>query len=171
MMSQFLPRPVLKGPAMSNEREPYCPDCEADEFEPEVFDRRGFFRAAAERTTAVVALGSVAGVAGVAGSVRANADKEMKPAESLVRELYATFSEDQKKELVVPWDHGAADGRLPTRMRMYNSPILGKTIGKNYTKPQQELCERIVKAISSDEEGYKKLSRNGTWDTGGGFQV
>jgi hypothetical protein len=152
---------------MSEEREPYCPDCEADEFEPELVDRRAFFRAAATRTAAVVALGSMAGVA---GTVRANADKDQKPAESLVRELYSTFSDDQKKELVVPWDHGAEDGRLPTRMRMYNSPILGKTIGKNYTKAQQELLERIVRAISSDEEGYKKLSRNGTWDTGGGFQ-
>lgn len=152
---------------MSEERQPYCPDCEADEFEPELLDRRSFFRAATERTAALAA---VAGVAGLAGSVRGNADKDMKPAESLVRELYATFSEDQKKELVVAWDHGAGDGRLPTRMRMYNSPILGKTIGKNYTKPQQELLERILKAISSDEEGFTKLSRNGTWDTGGGFQ-
>jgi len=152
---------------MFEERQPYCPDCEADEFEPEVLDRRGFLRAATERAAVLAALG---GVAGVAGKARANADKDMKPAESLVRELYATFSEDQKKELVVPWDHGADNGRLPTRMRMYNSPILGKTIGKNYTKPQQELVERILKAISSDEEGFKKLSRNGTWDTGGGFQ-
>src|SRR5262249_32666387 len=43
-------------------------------------------------------------------------------------------------------------------------------IGQAYTRPQQELIERIMRSISSDDEGYRRLSRNGNWDTGGGFQ-
>ena len=36
---------------------------------------------------------------------------------------------------------------------MYNGAI-GKKIGDAYTKPQQELVERILKSICSDDEGY-----------------
>src|SRR5262249_2489825 len=39
-----------------------------------------------------------------------------------------------------------------------------------YTKPQQELIEKILRAIASDEDGYRQLSRNGTWDNSGSMQ-
>ena len=55
-------------------------------------------------------------------------------------------------------------------MGMYNGPIGKKTIGKNYTKPQQELVERILRAISSDEDGYRRITRNGTFDGSGSFE-
>ncbi len=47
---------------------------------------------------------------------------------------------------------------------MYNGPVLGVRIGDAYTKAQQELIERIVKAMSSGDDGYYQLSRKGTWD-------
>jgi hypothetical protein len=90
-----------------------------------------------------------------------------RPTTSRVKELYGTLTDDQKKELILPWDHGSRDGRgVPTRLRMHNQPI-GRNIGVTYTKPQQELIERILKAISSGEEGFRQLSRNGTYDAGG----
>src|SRR5262249_13680217 len=33
-----------------------------------------------------------------------------------------------------------------------------------YTKPQQELIEKILRAISANEEGYRLISRGGTFD-------
>jgi hypothetical protein len=53
---------------------------------------------------------------------------------------------------------------------MYNSAMLGRKVGSNYTKPQQELIERILKAISSGDDGYRRISRNGTWDSSGSLQ-
>jgi hypothetical protein len=85
----------------------------------------------------------------------------------LVQELYQSMSNEQKRTLVLPWDHQTS-GRL-TRMGMYNAPI-GRPIGQTYTPPQQELIERILKAISSDEDGYRRISRNGTFDSSGSLQ-
>jgi hypothetical protein len=76
------------------------------------------------------------------------------------------MSAEQKKELVLPWEHGGAN---PTRLGMYNSPIMKKTVS-NYTKAQQDLIQRIVKAICNGEEGYRKISRNGKWDSTGSFE-
>jgi hypothetical protein len=48
--------------------------------------------------------------------------------------------------------------------------MLGKSIGSNYTKAQQELIERILRAICSDEDGYRRISRNGNFDTRGALR-
>lgn len=151
---------------MSEKNPPNCPECEAMPGEREALDRRNFFRVA----------GGSAAVLSLAGGLKtARADKPAatraaKPAEDLVRELYQGLSDEQKKVVVLPWDHGSMGGKaLATRSRMYNGPI-GKKIGDAYTKPQQELVERILKAISSDEEGYRKMTRNGTFDGSGALQ-
>jgi hypothetical protein len=74
----------------------------------------------------------------------------------------------RKKGIVLPWDHGSEGGkRLPTRMCMYNAPIAGKQIAKAYTKPQQELIGRIPRAICSDEEGHRRITRIGSFDSCG----
>jgi len=143
---------------MQKESKPYCPDCED-------LDRRDFMRSAA-----VALAGTAITVPAVARAYDAEKkDKPAQPAEALIKELYATYSADQKRDLVLPWNHGADKGpnAIPTRLGMYNAPIMGKTIGKSYTQPQQELVERIVKAITSGDEGYAKISRNNKWDGSG----
>jgi hypothetical protein len=52
---------------------------------------------------------------------------------------------------------------------MYNAAV-GSKIGDVYTKAQMELIERIVKAISSGDEGYKQITRDGTWDNSKAFE-
>src|SRR5262245_31730140 len=69
-----------------------------------------------------------------------------RPAKELVRELYAGLSDTQKKRVVLPYDHGAGKGQRPTRKGMFNAAINNIHLGDAYTKPQQELIERIVKA-------------------------
>src|SRR5262249_26855022 len=151
--------------AMLERTPPFCPECDDHLDQPDGLDRRDFIRVVGEHTTALLALGGMAAVPGALAADEAKpktANRPDKPAEALVRELFATLTDDQKKQVVLPWDHGAGKG-LPTRKRMYNSPI-GKPIGVVYTKPQQELIERILRAICSDEEGYRRVSRNGTFD-------
>jgi hypothetical protein len=147
-----------------NAKKVVCPECN-EEVEPvDVFDRRDFMWTAAMAAAAV----TVPAVARAADDTAVK-KKEEKPAEALIKELHSTFSADQKKELVLPWNHGAEKG-LPTRLGMYNAPILGKKIGTSYTQPQQELVERIIKAISSGDDGYQRISRNGKWDSSGSLQ-
>lgn len=146
--------------------QPHCPECEATLEQPEAVDRRNFIRVIGERASALLALSGL-----TAGGTRLIAADEpkattstrpAKPAEDLVRELFATMTSDQKKDLVLAYDHGAGKG-TPTRMKMYNAAI-GKKIGDSYTAAQQELIERILRAISSDENGYRCITRNGTFD-------
>lgn len=144
---------------------PYCPECdEAFDFpEPLPVDRRGFLRVAGG-TAAVALLGTAASAAAPTPT------KKPKPAEDLIKELYATLKDDQKKKLVYAYDHGGGGkGRRPTRLGMYNAAIMKIRICDVYTKAQQELLERIVKSMCSDEEGYRQISRRGTWDGSGAF--
>jgi hypothetical protein len=89
-----------------------------------------------------------------------------KPAEALVRELYNGLTEAQRRDAVYPWNHGAQGNQPATRLRFYNEPaIRGQhTIGDIYTQAQQELVERILRAIASDEDGFRQLTRGGTYD-------
>src|SRR5262249_7423530 len=116
---------------------PPCPECDD-------LDRRGFIR--------TLALGGAALTAGstsllLPGSARAEERKPMPRvanpvAEDLVKELYAGLTDTQKKAVVKPWDHAARKSVNPNK-------ALDKTIGAVYTKEQQELVQKIVRAIAS----------------------
>jgi hypothetical protein len=150
---------------MSVNEEIFCPECEeAYTFPEPAVDRRKFIRVVGQGTAALTALGAVAGTTGPAPAA---APPRKRPAEDLIRELHAGLSEAQKRRVMLPWDHGKARGRRPTRLGMYNSPILGIRIESVYTRPQQELIERIVKSMCSGDEGYRQISRRGGWDASG----
>jgi hypothetical protein len=155
-----------KEPVMLEDAKPFCPECEGLVEQPDGVDRRDFMRVVG-RTAAAVTLGGVA--ARVPATLAADdktkpAEKAAKPAEDLVKELFASLDADQKKAVVLPWDYTLRGSKTPARLGMYNAAIEKRFIGDTYTKAQQELIERILKAISSGEEGYKQISRNGTWD-------
>jgi hypothetical protein len=98
------------------------------------------------------------------------AARTAKPAEALIRELFSGLSDEQKRRVVYDWNHGAGNNQTPTRKRMYNAPIFAAhTIGAVYTPAQQDLNQRIFRAIASDEQGYSKLTRNGTFDASQSF--
>ena len=139
----------------------YCPECDEGFELPKMRSRREF----------LLAMGAAAGVA-AAVPARGRADDAKaspKPAEGLIRELHATLSDDQKKALVQPYDHGASEGR-PTRQRTFNSAFNEKLIAENYTKPQREVVQRIVRSILASDEAWERLSRKGTWDSSGSFE-
>jgi hypothetical protein len=133
-----------------------CPEC-GDKVPAEPLDRRDFLRIAGVGATAALALRGVPAVFAQ--------DAKPKPgrAEDLIKELHAGLSDEQKTKVVSKFED-------PARMGIYNKAI-GKTIGESYTKPQQELVERILRAIAApDEAAWKQISRGGTWDGSKAFQ-
>lgn len=157
---------------MTDNLHPICPECDNPQEAAELLQRRHFLSVLGKQSAGAIALGSLASSQALADSKEKPAKKKIvKPAEELIRELYSTLSEDQKKTIVLPWNHGSKNGKgLPTRLGMFNRPIMNLTIEKNYDKKQQELVQRILKAISSDEEGYKCITRNGTFDGSRSFE-
>jgi len=146
--------------AMLNETKYYCPQCDEGFDIPEVRSRRDFLRA-------IGATGALAAMASVT-TARA-AEAKPKPAEELIRELYSTLSSEQRSELVLPYDHGT-EGH-PTRKKTFNAPPLGaeKRLSATYTKPQQELIKRTLRAILANDEAFERLGRHGKWDSSGSF--
>ncbi|MEN9572889.1 MAG: hypothetical protein RL514_744 [Verrucomicrobiota bacterium] len=146
---------------------PACPEC-AESNAPGL-GRRDFIR---------TLTGGAVGVLGAtallphpaAGAAPAEAVRPPKPAENLVRELFATLTDEQKKAMVLPWAHGAEKGGAPTRLKTHNAAPLGKKLGEQFTKPQQDLIRTTFKAILSGEESYDRISRNGKWDSAGSFE-
>jgi hypothetical protein len=149
---------------MLNETRFYCPECDEGFELPKVKSRREFFKA----------MGGAAAVAAVGGTLTARADEAVKstpkPAEELIKELYTTLSPQQKEELVLEYDHGTEG--TPTRKKTFNAPVLGneKRISSTYTKPQQELIKRTLRAILANDEALERLGRHGKWDSSGSFE-
>jgi hypothetical protein len=129
-----------------------CPEC-GDKVPAEPIDRRSFLRAA----------GAGAAALALARVPAWGQDTSNKTAEELIKELYTGLNDDQKRAILHPF----ADDK---RLKIYNA-ALGTPIGKIYTKPQQELVGRILKSISSGEEGWKQISREGTWDASKSFDA
>src|SRR3954465_1553480 len=108
--------PTLAGEiAMLNETKYYCPECDEGLDLPKMRSRREFLQA-------IGASAAAAAVSTNTFKVRAE-DAAPKPAESLIKELYATLSADQKAELVLPYDHDSKGE--PTRKKTFNAPPLG----------------------------------------------
>jgi hypothetical protein len=138
---------------------PVCPECATGA----PLGRREFIRV----------LGTAAAAVGLTPLQKARAARAEKQAqaEALVFELYRSLAADQKKAIVRPWDHGAADGKgTPSRLQTGNGAVDGLTIGKQYKKAQVELLDRIFHAIANGEQGYKELSRDGGFDASGAFK-
>ncbi|HEY7314999.1 MAG TPA: hypothetical protein VH643_36980 [Gemmataceae bacterium] len=126
---------LLNGTSMSDNPKPSCPEC-ADSFEAPEVNRRNFIRVLGGQAAVLARLFA-------ADAAPKKTPRPAKPAEDLVRELFAGLSADQKKEVVLPWDHGANDGKsTPTRLRMFNSPIGKKHIADIYMPAHPGWCRQ-----------------------------
>lgn len=145
------------------DKSPSCPECEHGP-ESAVLGRRDFIRVlGASAVAAALPLSPLA-------KARAARAEKQAAAEQLVYELFATMDGDQKKKLVLPWDHKAGNQPLPARLMTANAPVGKSVIGLEYNKKQVELLDRIFRSISNGEEGYRQLSRNGKFDNTGAFE-
>jgi len=147
---------------MNQESAYYCPNCDdGSEF---VFSpsRRQFVRALGLGAAALTSLGKLDSFAQEASA------KAPKPAEDMIRELFASLSPEQKGKLVFPWDHQGPNGI--SRLGTYNSPFNGMRIGAEYSKDQQQLVRRILESVLSGNESFERISRNGRWDSSGSLE-
>jgi hypothetical protein len=155
---------------MSEQQPIECPDCAA----LEGVGRRDFLMTVGGTAVTLAGLELVPQAARAQqGQPAQPAPRTAKPAEALIRELYQGLTAEQRRRVVYPWDHrpGNNANATPTRLGMYNAPIFADhTIGAAYTQAQQELNERILRSICSDEEGYRRITRNGTFDNTRSFQ-
>jgi hypothetical protein len=162
---------------MSEAFKTQCPECN-ETVDTSDLDRRDFLRAVGIGTATLAvtaALPSLApslvpAVAQTPAPAAAGATA-VGQAEGLIRELWGTLTEEQRRTVVKPWDHRSSGGLL-TRHRMVNAPI-SRRIGEVYTRPQQELLQRVLRSLCSDDTGYDRISRreNATtaWDNSRSF--
>jgi len=143
---------------MSENTTPFCPDCDDSQ---KALDRRNFIRVVGGSALALAAVGTV-GHNGLRADEPKPTEKKVRPAEDLIKELFTGIDADQKKQALMDYNEKGGPSGIK-RLGMYNSAA-ATPIGKIYTKPQQELIERIVKSMASDEKGYEQITRNGTWD-------
>lgn len=148
-----------------------CPDCGT----LDGVDRRDFLMAVGGTAVTLAGLEALPttnkGFGAQPATPAKPAVRNEKPAEALIRELFSGLTDEQKRRVVYDWNHGNANNGTPTRKRMYNAPIFTQhTIGAVYTRPQQELNARILRAICSDEEGHRRITRNGTFDASQSFE-
>jgi hypothetical protein len=137
-----------------------CPECETPSL-----GRRDFIR-----VVGATAAAAAIGLTPLQKARAARAEKQAQ-AESLVFELFKTLDSDKKKVVTRPWDHKpTAMDKVPGRLATGNGAAGGLTINKNYDKKQIELLDKIFRAISNGETGYKQLSRDGRFDNSGDFE-
>ena len=146
-----------------------CPECSETGMPMSGLRRRDFMRVVAGGAVGVMGGASLLSPTATLGAP-AEKPRVVKPAEALVREFYATLTPEQKTAMVKPWAHGTENGGQPTRLKTHNAAPLGKKLGEQFTKPQQDLIRMTFKAILSGEEAYERISRNGKWDNAGTFE-
>lgn len=137
-----------------------CPDCETSESGS--LSRRQFVASVGATAAATSAI--------VLPTLSAAEKKPAVKSETLVKKLYDSLSEAQKKQICFAWDYTEAErGLLRTRVDAnWNITAKELTVGSNfYTKDQQELIEaiyfglynpdwkdRIRKQLQDDTQGF-----------------
>ncbi len=136
-----------------------CPDCDAAEGG---LDRRDFLRAAG-----VTAAASAAGLPLFATPRAAAAPSPGSAAETAVKGLYDTLTDEQRKVICFAWDH-KDDRRGLLRTHVSNNWQITKPHIRSdfYTKKQQDIIHDVFKGIINPE-WYTKFIRQLRDDTGG----
>jgi hypothetical protein len=134
-----------------------CPDCEGDGL-----GRRDFLR-----TVGVTAAAATAGVPLWATPRVHAAPTPQSAAETAVKGLYESLSDQQKKVICFAWDHTEADRGLLRTHVSNNWQITDPAIRSDfYTKKQQALIHDIFKGIINPD-WYGKFLKQLKDDTGG----
>ena len=118
-----------------------CPDC-GDAVESDGLDRREFFQTVTASAAAVATAGLFATPRAVAQSTPTS------KSESLVKTLYETLKDDQKKIVCFGWDHKDAKRGLLRTHVSNNWHITSPTIEGNFvTADQKAICRDIYKNL------------------------
>jgi hypothetical protein len=127
---------------MENKKQVVCPDCEAGELG---FDRREFLRT-------VGATAAAAATAGVWATAKVQAaPTPQSAAETAVKALYDSLSEEQKKAVCFPWDYKDSRGLLRTHVSNNWQITKPHIRSEFYTKQQQGIAYDIFKGMINPE--------------------
>ncbi|VAX41054.1 hypothetical protein MNBD_PLANCTO02-3125 [hydrothermal vent metagenome] len=141
-------------------------------FKPSVLNesvsRRNFIAKAGVAAVAVPTILSSTGL--LAGKTA-----KSKPSETLVKKLYESFSDEQKKAVCFDWDHiGVVGRRRNTQKVLLRSHVSNNwhitrpnIISKFFTKDQQEMIEAIFFGLYEDD--WKKNIKKQLQDDAGGY--
>jgi hypothetical protein len=160
--------------AMTKRDVPECPDCDStDVGNTSAVSRRAFFRNVSAAGLAALAApklpATVAQAPAAAAPAAAAAIKPASPAEDLVRELHAGMSNEQKRSAMYAWNHGATATAPAIRNRIYNA-AQGRRVGQIYTENQQELIGRILRAMTADDQAFRRINTVINADTAEGLK-
>jgi len=138
-----------------------CPECETVDESAAAVSRRSFIHKVGVAGLAMVAApklpGALAQTAQPQNAATLADIKPPTPTEELVRELHAGLSNEQKRLVMFPWNHGASATAPPLRHRIYNA-AQGRRVGQVYTRPQQELVSRIVRSMTADDDSFRRIN-------------
>ncbi len=144
---------------MELEKRRACPECE----ETDLLSRREFFLAAGgavAATAAAIVVSPPAYATPRLIQAAAAAKAAAGSPESLVKTLFSTLSDAQKKAVCLPWSD-------PKRLiSNANWAIVEPTIGKTFKPEQQDMIRGIIKGVSN-EECYPKFLAQMKNDGGG----
>ncbi len=136
---------------MSDNQHFTCPDCDD-------VSRRDFVKVAGGAAIAAGALPLLA----TPRTLQA-APTEKSTAETTVKRLYDTLSDEQRKAICMPYDH------QKRKTLNANWLITDQKIGSDfYTDEQRKIIDTIVRDVSS-EDGYERFKRQMAADQSGGF--
>ena len=135
---------------MSNDPARTCPDCD------ESLDRRRFLQSVGGVAAACSAAPLLTNIASAAPTPKS-------AAETAVKALYESMSDDQTKGVCLPFDH-----KLRTRIDANWRITRARTSDQFLTSDQLDLVDQILKGITS-EDGYERLKRQMQADTKNGL--
>jgi hypothetical protein len=139
------------------EKKKVCPDCESNDL-----DRRDFLR-----TVGVTAAVSTAGLPLFATARAHAAPSKTSPAETAVKALFDTLTDEQKKKVCFDWDYKEGENGLLRTHVSNNWQITEPHIRSNfYTKQQQTIIHDIFRGIINPE-WYARFLKQLRDDTGG----
>ncbi len=143
------------------EKKKVCPDCESTDLD---FDRRDFLR-----TVGVTAAAVSASTLPLFATARVHAaSSKNSAAETAVKGLYETLTDEQKKEMCFDWDYKDAKRGLLRTFVSNNWQITPKHHIRSdfYTKKQQAIIHDIWKGIINPE-WYARFMKQLKDDTSG----
>src|SRR5688572_26057450 len=89
--------------ATSDDGSQICPECSERVWPAAEVDRRHFIRVVAGSAAGIVGGSSLLPKTAVAAAAAVETARTVKPAESLIRELFATLTAEQKLAVMRPW--------------------------------------------------------------------
>jgi hypothetical protein len=135
-----------------------CPDCQG---ESDFVDRRAFLK-----TAGVAAAAASATIAWPQWVGAAEASKAASKPETLVKSLYDSLKEEQRKEVCFDWNHTDKRGLLRTHVNN-NWHITEPVINTDFfTKDQQQMIRQIFEGIYQPE-WVKRIDKQLEDDAGG----